>query len=162
MYAVEPPYTANSSKAAGTGDYIFMAGFVFCFLLLVTFGYTIYMCRRSQSPTPISTTNDDTHNHHLIRISPGLDDDVLVTFPTFVYSDSEATGVAHKSGTTTDHAKDFGCSICLADYEPAEVVRVLPECRHFFHVKCIDMWLKTHPTCPVCRNSVIALPVQQS
>ncbi|KAL4576699.1 hypothetical protein LXL04_012797 [Taraxacum kok-saghyz] len=150
----QPPYPENTGEPAGIGNYIFVAGFVFSFLLLFIVTYSCYMCRQSRSPpTPtvsiLSTTHDDTYDHR-IRISPGLDDDVLVTFPTFIYS--EAT-VSHKGGTDVN---DSGCSICLADYKPAEVVRLLQECGHFFHVKCIDMWLKAHSNCPVCRKSVLA------
>jgi len=44
------------------------------------------------------------------------------------------------------------CSICLCEYQPNEVLRTIPECNHYFHVNCIDGWLKTNATCPLCRN----------
>ncbi|XP_037450750.1 RING-H2 finger protein ATL32-like [Triticum dicoccoides] len=43
------------------------------------------------------------------------------------------------------------CSVCLEDLEDGEMVRQLPACKHLFHVECIDMWLHSHATCPVCR-----------
>ncbi|XP_010236348.1 RING-H2 finger protein ATL80 [Brachypodium distachyon] len=43
------------------------------------------------------------------------------------------------------------CSVCLEDLEAGEMVRQLPKCKHLFHVECIDMWLHSHRTCPVCR-----------
>ncbi|PWA51914.1 Zinc finger, RING/FYVE/PHD-type [Artemisia annua] len=48
---------------------------------------------------------------------------------------------------------DSACAICLSDYKPKEVVRTIPECSHYFHVDCIDEWLKLNATCPVCRKS---------
>lgn len=45
------------------------------------------------------------------------------------------------------------CSICLRDYKYDGVLRVLPNCEHFFHLKCIDPWLRIHPKCPLCRTS---------
>lgn len=48
------------------------------------------------------------------------------------------------------------CAICLSDYKPSDVIRLLQECGHLFHVKCIDTWLNVHPTCPVCRKSPVA------
>ncbi|KAK9059333.1 hypothetical protein SSX86_021953 [Deinandra increscens subsp. villosa] len=48
---------------------------------------------------------------------------------------------------------DGTCPICLSDYEPKEVVRTIPECKHYFHADCIDEWLKLNATCPVCRKS---------
>jgi hypothetical protein len=50
------------------------------------------------------------------------------------------------------------CSVCLEDVHSGEMVRRLPACRHIFHVDCVDMWLQSHRTCPMCR-SVIAPPV---
>ncbi|KAF8642628.1 hypothetical protein HU200_067309 [Digitaria exilis] len=43
------------------------------------------------------------------------------------------------------------CSVCLEDVRAGEMVRQVPACRHIFHVGCIDMWLHSHRTCPMCR-----------
>ncbi|CAN6231105.1 unnamed protein product [Urochloa humidicola] len=43
------------------------------------------------------------------------------------------------------------CSVCLEDVNDGEMVRQVPACRHIFHVECIDMWLHSHRTCPMCR-----------
>ncbi|XP_017985124.1 PREDICTED: putative RING-H2 finger protein ATL69 [Theobroma cacao] len=45
------------------------------------------------------------------------------------------------------------CSICLSEYQPKDTVRCIPDCRHCFHVDCIDEWLRMSATCPLCRNS---------
>ncbi|KAF0934475.1 hypothetical protein E2562_025552 [Oryza meyeriana var. granulata] len=37
------------------------------------------------------------------------------------------------------------------DVRGGDTVRQLPTCRHLFHVGCIDMWLHSHRTCPMCR-----------
>ncbi|RCV04606.1 hypothetical protein SETIT_1G013700v2 [Setaria italica] len=46
------------------------------------------------------------------------------------------------------------CSVCLEDVRGGEMVRQVPACRHVFHVGCIDMWLHSHRTCPMCRCEV--------
>ncbi|PWA66451.1 RING-H2 finger protein ATL74 [Artemisia annua] len=46
------------------------------------------------------------------------------------------------------------CSICLGNFVQGENVRVLPECNHEFHVKCVDKWLVEHMSCPNCRHPV--------
>ncbi|GJN19466.1 hypothetical protein PR202_gb06745 [Eleusine coracana subsp. coracana] len=46
------------------------------------------------------------------------------------------------------------CSVCLEDVRGGEMVRSMPECRHLFHVGCIDVWLHAHPTCPLCRSDL--------
>jgi len=49
---------------------------------------------------------------------------------------------------------DHLCSICLAPYEEGDDVRIVM-CMHKFHKRCIDPWLRTHPTCPVCKNRAV-------
>jgi len=50
------------------------------------------------------------------------------------------------------------CSICLSEYRDGEMLRVMPECRHGFHVACLDSWLRRSGSCPVCRSSPIPTP----
>jgi hypothetical protein len=45
------------------------------------------------------------------------------------------------------------CSICQDEYKIKEYKREL-DCKHTFHKKCIDKWLKTHLTCPCCRINI--------
>lgn len=35
------------------------------------------------------------------------------------------------------------------------MIRQLPDCHHHFHLDCIDQWLATHTTCPMCRRSLL-------
>jgi Ring finger domain len=44
------------------------------------------------------------------------------------------------------------CSICCDEIAPKALVRRMPECKHMFHQKCIDNWLKMKPTCPNCNR----------
>ncbi|XP_018676081.2 E3 ubiquitin-protein ligase ATL4-like [Musa acuminata AAA Group] len=49
------------------------------------------------------------------------------------------------------------CSVCLCPFRPQDELRLLPACRHAFHSQCVDPWLRSIPSCPLCRAS-IALP----
>ncbi|XP_071741127.1 RING-H2 finger protein ATL78-like, partial [Rutidosis leptorrhynchoides] len=49
------------------------------------------------------------------------------------------------------------CPICLGDFTEGEKVRILPKCKHWFHVKCIDRWLLSHSSCPICRQLLFEL-----
>ncbi|KAK9697498.1 hypothetical protein RND81_08G041300 [Saponaria officinalis] len=46
------------------------------------------------------------------------------------------------------------CAICLEDVEKGEFFRVLPNCKHVFHLNCVDKWLVKVPACPTCRRTV--------
>ncbi|KAF7056649.1 hypothetical protein CFC21_064036 [Triticum aestivum] len=69
----------------------------------------------------------------------GIDEAALAAFPTMVYSRA-TTG---EDGTT--------CAVCLADYADGDELRRLPGCRHVFHQRCVDDWLRQRTSCPLCR-----------
>ena len=48
---------------------------------------------------------------------------------------------------------DNSCSICLDNFEEGENIHTL-KCNHSFHDKCIEDWLDTQFTCPLCRLSL--------
>ncbi|KAL5974578.1 hypothetical protein ACLOJK_031248 [Asimina triloba] len=73
----------------------------------------------------------------------GLEPVVVATFPTKKFSDEFFSA-----------SEDTQCTVCLADYEGKDTLRILPYCGHYFHVSCIDLWLKQNSTCPVCRISL--------
>ncbi|XP_042475519.1 RING-H2 finger protein ATL2-like [Macadamia integrifolia] len=83
--------------------------------------------------------------------SRGLDESVLKSLPTFVYSSA-----THGDGV-------LECAVCLSEFEEDEKGRLLPKCNHNFHIDCIDMWFQSHSTCPLCRTPVSSdIPVQAS
>ena len=54
-----------------------------------------------------------------------------------------------KSGNLAEEYRH--CLICLSDFEDDEELRFL-ECCHRFHSQCIDSWMKSNTTCPVCKH----------
>ncbi|PIN21472.1 hypothetical protein CDL12_05817 [Handroanthus impetiginosus] len=44
------------------------------------------------------------------------------------------------------------CVVCLGELEDEDKVRLLPLCKHAFHVKCIDQWFQRNANCPICRS----------
>jgi hypothetical protein len=56
-----------------------------------------------------------------------------------------------------EHFAGRECSVCQSPYLQNEFVRTLPVCKHMFHKRCIDPWIKRNssPTCPVCRKEII-------
>lgn len=50
------------------------------------------------------------------------------------------------------------CAICIEEFKRASMCKQMP-CRHFFHSKCLDRWLRQNGTCPVCREGLQPFPV---
>ncbi|CAI9785971.1 unnamed protein product [Fraxinus pennsylvanica] len=46
-----------------------------------------------------------------------------------------------------------------SENDDSETLRMLPDCKHYFHVMCVDAWLKLNASCPVCRNSPLPTPM---
>lgn len=72
----------------------------------------------------------------------GLEPSVIAALPVFVYK---------REGRHEGDA-DVECAVCLSMLEDEEMARLLPNCKHNFHVECIDTWLNSHSTCPICRT----------
>ncbi|CAN7067286.1 unnamed protein product, partial [Brassica rapa subsp. trilocularis] len=81
----------------------------------------------------------------------GLDSSVISSIPLFVYEDDEE-----------EEEEEEECVICLGLWEVGEFGRKLRFCGHGFHVECIDMWLSSHSTCPLCRSPVLAVSDQEN
>ncbi|XP_027356272.1 RING-H2 finger protein ATL80-like [Abrus precatorius] len=61
-----------------------------------------------------------------------------------------------KLTATAESAVKFSdCAICLTEFSAGDEIRVLPQCGHGFHVYCIDAWLKSHSSCPSCRQILV-------
>ena len=87
------------------------------------------------------------NNRHLQEMpggqSKGVDQKILDTIPILSYS-------------TKKGADQIECVVCLGELEEGDMVRLLPNCRHEFHVLCIDKWFMAHSNCPVCRSPIVA------
>ncbi|KNA14948.1 hypothetical protein SOVF_102710 [Spinacia oleracea] len=80
--------------------------------------------------------------HSLKTPYGGLDPAVVKSFPTFKYESIKSTLIG--KGT-------LECAVCLMEFNDKDILRLIPKCDHFFHTDCVDEWLVSHATCPVCR-----------
>lgn len=86
----------------------------------------------------------------------GLDAAALAALPVTAYRRRDKDGDGGGGSTSGDAASD--CAVCLSELADGEKVRALPSCGHVFHVECVDAWLRSRTTCPVCRAEVVAPP----
>ncbi|XP_076975449.1 E3 ubiquitin-protein ligase RNF133 [Tamandua tetradactyla] len=59
-----------------------------------------------------------------------------------------------KEGDEEINPSGDSCVICFEPYKPNDTVRVLT-CKHFFHKNCIDPWILSHATCPMCKCDIL-------
>jgi hypothetical protein len=86
---------------------------------------------------------------------PGLDADAIRALPVKLYR--APPRLAGKDGVEAEaDDREALCSICIGALEAGEKVKVLPPCGHFFHPECVDLWLQSHPSCPLCRHLLVA------
>ena len=57
------------------------------------------------------------------------------------------------AGLPGDEEEDDICSICFAQYESNDILRVL-RCGHVFHADCGDLWFVRNQTCPLCKAAL--------
>ncbi|XP_027348075.1 RING-H2 finger protein ATL29-like [Abrus precatorius] len=111
----------------------------------------VYLCKYCFSVLIHNWTFQRTASGSLIRLSPnrspprGLDPSLLQVFPTFLFASVKDLRMEKNS---------LECAICLFEFEDDSILRLLTLCCHVFHQECIDLWLSSHKTCPVCRRDL--------
>ncbi|KAL6012278.1 hypothetical protein ACLOJK_002756 [Asimina triloba] len=73
----------------------------------------------------------------------GVDLALIDALPIFLYK--SVVGFKHP----------FDCAVCLTEFHTDDKLRLLTKCCHAFHLDCIDTWLMSHSTCPLCRGSLL-------
>ncbi|XP_043687510.1 E3 ubiquitin-protein ligase ATL41-like [Telopea speciosissima] len=107
--------------------------------------------RRTSIRLNVRTTGHGMQVNSSEQPNTGLEPSVIAALPVFVYKGTEEQ---------PDDTNKTECTICLSSIEDGELARLLPNCKHMFHVECIDMWLNSHSTCPICRTG--AEPQEQA
>ncbi|BAT76115.1 RING-H2 finger protein [Vigna angularis] len=72
----------------------------------------------------------------------GIDQALIDALPVFHYQDLLGS------------KEPFDCAVCLCEFSEDDKLRLLPMCTHAFHMTCLDTWLLSNSTCPLCRASL--------
>ncbi|XP_018437100.1 probable E3 ubiquitin-protein ligase ATL44 [Raphanus sativus] len=139
--AATPPPQPSQQILAAESDMVVILSALLCALICVAGLAAIVRCACLRRFT------SGSHNK-------GLKKKALQSLPrsTFTAAESTSGGAAEEGGDSTE------CAICLTEFADGEEIRVLPLCRHSFHVACIDKWLVSRSSCPSCRR--ILTPVR--
>ncbi|KMZ72577.1 RING finger family protein [Zostera marina] len=123
--------------------FIFSVPVFFTFILLFLF-YLFYLRRRRANWASIRMRISYQAGGDLPTTvsEPGLKKEVREMLPVVVFNESFLI-------------RETQCSVCLGDYKSDDRLKRIPPCGHTFHVECIDNWLTTNITCPLCRASLI-------
>lgn len=150
-----PPSTPSTSgsKISPTLLFIIVILAVVFFLsgllhLLVRFLTKHPSSPSSQSNRYAENSNSDTIQRQLQQLfhlhDSGLDQAFIDALPIFLYK--EIMGLK----------EPFDCAVCLCEFSEDDNLRLLPLCSHAFHLDCIDTWLLSNSTCPLCRGTLFS------
>lgn len=115
---------SSEKYVCGVIEYIAVQEIVNTFIMFNIFIFNlIFMCRRV------------FHDSNIQRINP------LQSAGNIILISDE--------NKSTDNST---CVICQNNTVNGEQWRILP-CNHGFHRYCVDTWLITHNTCPICRST---------
>ncbi|XP_024968445.1 RING-H2 finger protein ATL43 [Cynara cardunculus var. scolymus] len=108
----------------------------------ITFLLLLYAkhCRRSHNGYPPG--GDVMAIRATDRENSGIDRTIIESLPVFRF------------GSLSGQKDGLECAVCLSRFDRSEVLRLLPKCKHAFHIECVDTWLDAHSTCPLCRFRV--------
>ncbi|XP_059623142.1 RING-H2 finger protein ATL78-like [Cornus florida] len=121
---------------------VVMVTLLICAIICSIGLYSILRCAlRCTRAVPSETGNNPSAP---LAKTAGINKKALEAFPKVTYSDG-----LDQPGLDTE------CVICLSEFTDGECLRVLPQCNHGFHVRCIDKWLSSNSSCPTCRHCLI-------
>ncbi|KAF8086765.1 hypothetical protein N665_0613s0033 [Sinapis alba] len=155
-----PPITVNHSSNRISPILLFIivllsVVFFICSILHLTVKY--YLKKKRSRLSSSATDSDrnpelsdsDTYQRQLQQLfhlhDSGLDQALIDALPVFLYKEIKGS------------KEPFDCAVCLCEFSEDDKLRLLPICSHAFHIDCIDTWLLSNSTCPLCRGTLYPL-----
>ncbi|XP_058760739.1 E3 ubiquitin-protein ligase RING1-like [Vicia villosa] len=165
-YHPPPPPSLDHTKHK-TATYLIISFSMVAFVFIVLCCYAIYVkffSRRNSSRRRTLLTRQQTE--HGFAVDEQHDDGSVVDHPIWYIRTpglqqaviNAITVVKFKKGEGLIDGSD--CSVCLSEFEEDENLRLLPKCNHAFHLPCIDTWLGSHTSCPMCRAPIVVDPLR--
>ncbi|KAH6772711.1 RING/U-box superfamily protein [Perilla frutescens var. hirtella] len=146
LTAAEGPNTSGARRLLDPAAAPFDSTMALTILILLTAlfflaFFSVYIRRFS--------TADIAPPPNLPKCVGGLDSTAVRSLPLVAY------------GGDAKHPMIVDCPICLSEFSERETVKLIPYCGHVFHPSCIDTWLASHVTCPLCRSAELFKRVEE-
>ncbi|XP_062231633.1 RING-H2 finger protein ATL66-like [Phragmites australis] len=121
------------------------------FAVVVFVALCLYLRWRCHRYTPDQEVESSSSAAAVTASLPGLDADAIRGLPVTLYR--SPASLPHRAGKCGGEVDDQAalCSICISALVAGEKVKTLPPCGHCFHPDCVDAWLRSQPSCPLCR-----------
>ncbi|XP_047983275.1 E3 ubiquitin-protein ligase ATL4-like [Salvia hispanica] len=132
-----PPAIPHSPSSSSASASIMIIIIIIASAIIIS--ASIYLLLRLISKR--FSTADDVVVSSNRRVAPS---DLLHSLPLFTFR-SVARNLNSGGGD---------CAVCLSKFESRDQLRLLPLCCHAFHAACIDKWIASNQTCPLCRSTV--------
>ncbi|OWM81162.1 RING-H2 finger protein ATL80-like [Punica granatum] len=127
--------SADGGSPAGS-DFVLILAALLCALICVLGLVAVARCACLRRPSQANPADP--------KANRGLKKKILRSLPKLTIAPESAAGFSD-------------CAICLGELAVGDEIRVLPQCGHAFHVTCVDTWLRSHSSCPSCRQ-ILAAP----
>lgn len=157
-----PPFSVHSNSVSPSSSLNKISPVLLLVIILLTVIFFIsglvhllmrfLMKRPSSSPIYQSNRYPESSGSHalqrqlrqLFRLhDSGLDQAIIDALPVFYYKEIMGS------------KEPFDCAVCLCEFSDQDELRLLPPCGHAFHIHCIDTWLLSNSTCPLCRRTLL-------
>ncbi|KAK7367886.1 hypothetical protein VNO80_09906 [Phaseolus coccineus] len=147
------PTSSSGNKISPAILFIIVILAVVFFILGLLHLLVRFLIKHRSSNSSISQSNrypdmseSDAYQRQLQQLfhlhDSGLDQAFIDALPVFFYK--EIIGLK----------EPFDCAVCLCEFLEQDKLRLLPTCNHAFHIECIDTWLLSNSTCPLCRGTL--------
>ncbi|XP_074563899.1 RING-H2 finger protein ATL58-like [Curcuma longa] len=122
--------------------FIFSVPVFFTFVLLLLFYLSYLQRRRAHWQSLRLRAAQLSRGETSRRPESGIKKELREMLPVVVFKESFLI-------------RETQCSVCLGEYQSDDRLQRIPHCGHTFHVDCIDHWLASNTTCPLCRVSLL-------
>ncbi|KAJ7943611.1 RING-H2 finger protein [Quillaja saponaria] len=149
--SIPSPSSSSASEISPAILFIVVILAVIFFLSCLLHFLVRYLMKKTSSSISESNRYPEMSGSHAFRRQlqqlfhlhdSGLDQAFIDALPVFVYK--EIIGLK----------EPFDCAICLCEFSEPDKLRLIPLCNHAFHIDCIDTWLLSNSTCPLCRGTL--------